>query len=74
MFGNAGFSIFVSFVFLMFVIWTPDVWPELPYHHRVGKLTEPNGDRKVEEVVHLDLGQLRQGIGLYEARKKAILN
>lgn len=74
MFGNAGFSVFVSVVFLMVVIWTPDVWPELPYHYRVGKLTKPIADWKVEEVIHLDLEELRQGIGLYEAREKAILN
>ncbi len=71
MFGNAGFSLFSIGTFLLFVIWTPDVWSELLYHFRSGRLTKPIGHWQVEEVAHRDLEELRLEIGLEEAREKA---
>lgn len=71
MFGNAGFSFVHTLIFLAFVVWTPEVWPELPYHYRVGQLTAPIGDWRLEEVVDKDLSALRNDIGLEAARRQA---
>ncbi len=72
MFGNAGFSLFNVSTFLMFVIWTPDVWPELRYHYRCGRLTKPIGHWRIEAVAHRDLEELRLEIGLEAARVAAL--
>lgn len=58
-------------MFLSFVIWTPEVWPELPYHYRVGRLTAPIGDWRLEDVADRDLEALRTEIGLEAARRQA---
>lgn len=71
MFGNAGFSVVHTLIFLSFVIWTPEVWPELPYHYRVGQLTKPIGHWTVEQYADRDLEELRLEIGLEAARRQA---
>lgn len=68
MFGNSGFSLFSVFTFLLFVIWTPDVWQELPYHYRCGRLTAPVGHWRIEDYAHRDLKALRLEISLERAR------
>lgn len=73
MFGNAGFSAFSVLTFLLFVVWTPDVWPELAFHYRCGKRTAPIGHWRVEDYAHRDLEELRREIGLEEARRIAFL-
>ncbi len=71
MFGNAGFSPVYTLIFLLFVIWTPEVWPELPYHYRVGQLTRPVGDWDIERFAHRNVAELRLDIGLEQARRQA---
>jgi hypothetical protein len=71
MFGNAGFSWFSTFTFLLFVIWVPDTWRDLAKHYRAGQYTRPIGDWILEDVAHRQLEGLRVEIGLYEAREKA---
>lgn len=71
MFGNAGFSLFSVSTYLLFLIWTPDMWLDLSYHYRVGKLTLPIGSWKIEDLAHRNLLELRLEIGLEEAREKA---
>lgn len=71
MFGNAGFRPMVTLMTLSFLIWTPDVWKELPYHFLIGKFTKPIRGLQIEEVMDLDLLELQQNIGLEEARLKA---
>lgn len=73
MFGNAGFSCFSILTFLMFVIWTPDTWADLPQHYRAGKLTRPIGHWVLEDVMHSDIDMLRREIGLAAAFEKANL-
>jgi hypothetical protein len=73
MFGNAGFSCFYVFIFLAFVIWTPDAWSSLPYHYRCGRLTKPIGHWRIEAFAHRDLEALRLEIGLEVAREQARL-
>ena len=74
MFGNAGFSLFSIATFLMFIPWTPDVWLEMPYHYRCGRLTKPIGHWHIEKFAHRNLEELRLEIGLEEAREKAKLH
>ena len=71
MFGNAGFSLFSIATFLMFILWTPDVWLEMPYHYRCGRLTKPIGHWHIEAFAHRDLEALRLEIGLEVAREQA---
>lgn len=71
MFGNAGFSVIHTLIFLLFVIWIPEVWPELPYHYRVGKLTAPVGSWRLADVADRELADLRKQIGLEAARRQA---
>jgi hypothetical protein len=71
MFGNAGFSLFSIATFLMFILWTPDVWLEMSYHYRCGSLTKPIGHWRIEAFAHRDLEALRLEIGLEAAREKA---
>lgn len=71
MFGNAGFSTFSVFTFLLFVAWTPDAWPDLRYHYRCGRLTAPVGHWRIADYAHRNLEELRREIGLEAARTKA---
>ena len=71
MFGNAGFSVFSVLTFLVFVVWTPDVWMELSYHYRCGRLTSTIGHWRIEDYAHRDLEELRKEIGLERARTVA---
>lgn len=71
MFGNAGFSLAHTLIFLSFVVWTPEVWLELPYHFRVGRLTRPIAHWTIEYFAHRDLADLRAEIGLEQARRQA---
>lgn len=71
MFGNAGFSLVHTLIFLSFVVWTPAVWLELPYHYRVGQYTQPIGHWQLDQYAHRDLAALRAEIGLDNARYRA---
>ncbi len=64
MFGNAGFSVFSIFTFSIFLIWTPDVWHDLPRHFRLGKKCKPIGGLKIEEVMYRNLEGFRREIGI----------
>jgi len=74
MFGNCGFSIRYSLITLSFLVWTPEVWSSLPYHYRVGKHCRPIAKWTVEQVAIKNLQELRQEIGLYDARLLAHIN
>ncbi|MEZ4933407.1 MAG: hypothetical protein R2788_14965 [Saprospiraceae bacterium] len=71
MFGNAGFRPMVTLMTISFLIWTPDVWKELPYHFLIGKFTKPIRGLQIEDVIDLNLEELQQKIGLEDARSKA---
>jgi ubiquinone biosynthesis protein Coq4 len=73
MFGNAGFRPFIKLFTIIFLIWTPDVWRELPYHFLIGRFTKPIGGLRVEDLAHRDLQEVRNEIGLMEAIWKADL-
>ena len=64
MFGNAGFAPFVTLVFCAFIIWTPEVWHELPYHYRIGKKTPSIAAWRIEDLATYNLAALRQSIRL----------
>lgn len=64
MFGNTGFSPFITLVFCLFVIWTPEVWAELPYHYRMGKQTPSIADWRLEDIAPYNLHELRQALGI----------
>ena len=67
MFGNAGFRPFIKLFTIIFLIWTPDAWRELPYHFLIGRFTKPIGGLRVEDLAHRDLQAVRNEIGLMEA-------
>jgi ubiquinone biosynthesis protein Coq4 len=71
MFGNAGFSLFSVFTFLLFVLWAPDTWRDLLKHYRAGQYTRPIAHLILEDVAHQQLEDLRMEIGLYKAYEKA---
>lgn len=71
MFGNAGFRPMVTLMTISFLVWTPDIWKELPYHFLIGKFTKPIRGLQIEEVIDLGFLELQQKIGLGEARLKA---
>jgi Coenzyme Q (ubiquinone) biosynthesis protein Coq4 len=71
MFGNAGFKLPMVLISIIFVIWTPEVWLELPYHYRVGQLTKAVGGWKIEDFGHRSVSELRQEIGLSAAHEQA---
>ena len=73
MFGNAGFSLSSLVMFGMFVVWTPEVWLELPYHFRVGQLTKPVGDWEIADFKNKKVSELRLEIGLDRAHELARL-
>lgn len=71
MFGNSGFSLFSVVTFLMFVIYTPRVWRELPYHYRIGQNTAPIGHWTLEKYADYNVDDLRAKINLEQARLTA---
>jgi hypothetical protein len=71
MFGNAGFKLPMVFISMIFVIWTPEVWLEMPYHYRVGQLTKSVGGWKIEDYAHRNVAELQQEIGLIAAHSQA---
>ncbi len=73
MFGNAGFKPLVTIITLTFLIWTPDAWKDLPFHFMVGRMSKPIGNLVLEDIAESDLEELRNEIGLYEARRKAAM-
>lgn len=68
--GNAGWSI-ESALALLFVVWTPDVWRELPQHYRAGKLARPLRGWRILEVAGRDLAEARRALGLVAAWRGA---
>lgn len=64
MFGNSGFPFFITIVTCFFLIWTPDVWPELPRHYRAGKQVKPIGGIPIERIMHRNLEEFRREIGI----------
>ena len=73
MFGNAGFQPIGTLIFLSFLVWTPYILSELPYHFLIGRFTKPVGGLRVEDLAHCNLLELRQEIGLKEAIWRADL-
>jgi ubiquinone biosynthesis protein Coq4 len=71
MFGNSGFSLFSIVTFLMFVIYTPRVWRELPYHYRIGRNTVPIGHWTLDMYAEYKVDDLRAQINLEQARQTA---
>jgi ubiquinone biosynthesis protein Coq4 len=71
MFGNGGFKFIMVLITLSFVIWTPEIWLELPYHYRVGQLTKKIGGWKIEDYGHRNVVDLRKEIGLETAHTQA---
>jgi hypothetical protein len=71
MFGNAGFSVFSVLTFLMFVVYTPGVWAELPFHYRSGALAAPIGHWTLETHGDCDLSDLQEQMQLEQARLTA---
>jgi hypothetical protein len=71
MFGNAGFSVFSVLTFLLFVVYTPRVWRELPFHYRSGALVAPIGHWTLATHAERDVAALRAQINLEQARLTA---
>lgn len=61
--GNAGWRR-ESFLALLFLPWTPDAWPDLPRHYRLGQRARPLSGLDLEVVVHLDLVAFRRSLGI----------
>ncbi len=73
MFGNAGFSPFITLATLTFLLWVPDAWRDLPRHYFIGKMTRPIGGLNVEQVAHRNLEELRRELGLEDAKAQVAL-
>lgn len=71
MFGNAGFSVFSVLTFLIFVVYTPRVWGELPFHYRIGALAGPVSDLQLESHAECQVAALRAQFNLEQARLTA---
>jgi hypothetical protein len=66
--GN-DFKFTTNFIALFFVIWTPEIWFQIPHHFKIGRKCKPIGHYKVRDLIHRDLEQFRTEIGFYEAIK-----
>ncbi|MCO4763164.1 MAG: hypothetical protein KC502_16725 [Myxococcales bacterium] len=68
--GNAGLST-ETFIGLLFLLWTPEMWNELPRWVLAGRLAPPIGHLDFEQTLERDVVQLRQHIGMNAALSKA---
>ncbi len=73
MIGNSGFRPITTFLAILFCIWTPDVWKDLPYHFLIGRLTKPVNKLNIEETIYEDLNEIRKRIGIHDAKVQAAL-
>ncbi len=71
MFGNAGFSPMITLIYLTFVIWTPEMWSEIPLYYYIGQKTAPIAHYTVEDLLDKNLLEFRQEIGLLAAIRLA---
>jgi hypothetical protein len=65
MFGNAGFSPFITTVYCVFVIWTPEVWREFNKHYTYGKRVKNISQYKIEDIAAMNLAEFRRDIGVF---------
>lgn len=72
MFGNCGFPVFISIVYVFFVIWTPEMWKDIATHYKMGKLVKPLKNYRIEDIGEQNLRKFQNEIGLWKA--KAWLN
>jgi hypothetical protein len=69
MWGNAGFFCFNTIIAAFFIIWTPEMWGDAPYHFNAGKLVKKLTELKLENCIHTDLVELRNEIEFGNAQQ-----
>jgi hypothetical protein len=68
MFGNSGFSVTSLAIYGLFILYTPEMWFDMPYYYRLGKLCKNIGEFTPEELCDKDMVLFRKYIGIQEAQ------